>query len=90
MNGTETAHRGRRLEKGPFMTTTEKKLYTIHEFCKAYGIGRGLFYAEAKAGLLPVVTIGSQPRIKAADADAWFASLTPHYTNATNGQGEGA
>ena len=73
--GTETAHRGRRLDKGPFMTTAEKKFYTIYEFCDAFGIGPGFFLAEARSGRLRVVKIGSQPRVKVAAADAWFASL---------------
>ena len=55
--------------------TTTKELYTVREFCDAFGNGRTTFYAEVKAGRLRLVKIGTASRVTRADADSWVASL---------------
>ncbi len=54
---------------------TEKQLYTVTEFCAAYGIGRTTFYAEVKAKRLRMVKLGSGSRVTRTDAEAWVAQL---------------
>ena len=52
-----------------------KELYTVTEFCEAYGIGRTTFYREVGEGKLRVVKIGAATRVRRADAEAWADAL---------------
>lgn len=53
----------------------QRELYTVTEFCEAYGIGRTTFYAEVKAGKLRTVKIGAATRVRRSDAQGWADSL---------------
>lgn len=57
------------------MNTTEKKAYSINEFCQLFSIGRTKTYDEIKEGRLPIIKIGSRTLIKADDANQWLESL---------------
>lgn len=70
--GSEAANGWRQIRKGPLVT---KELYTVAQFCEAYGIGRTTFYAEVKAGRLRTVKIGAATRVRRTDAETWANSL---------------
>jgi excisionase family DNA binding protein len=53
----------------------QHELFTVPQFCEAYGISRTTFYAEVKAGRLRIVKIGAATRVRRADAQAWADSL---------------
>lgn len=63
-------------------------IYTIPEFCKAYGLSRPSFYRRAAAGSMPPVRkIGKKSVIAVADAAAWFAALPTGITSGSFGRG---
>ena len=49
--------------------------YTIKGFCRAFGIGRSLAYAEITAGRLRIRKAGRRTLVLKVDADAWANSL---------------
>ena len=55
--------------------TTEKRAYTIREFCDAFSIGQTKYHAEVNAGRLKVHKFGGKSLIARADAEAWLAAL---------------
>jgi excisionase family DNA binding protein len=55
--------------------TTEKRAYTIAQFCSAYGIGPTTLNEEVQAGRLTVRRVGRRVLISADDADRWFNGL---------------
>lgn len=54
------------------MTDHVQKCLHVNQFCQAYGIGRTTFYAEVKAGHLPIVKIGNRTLVRVVDAEAWI------------------
>jgi len=52
-----------------------KQLYSVAEFCEAYGIGRTTFYAEVNAGRLRIVKLGTLTRVRVSDAENWADNL---------------
>jgi excisionase family DNA binding protein len=54
-----------------------KRLLTVAEFCKTYGVGRTRAYALINAGVIMAVKIGVSTRITADSAESWAASLPP-------------
>ena len=51
------------------------QLLRIEEFCSRYGVSRSTVYRLRARNAITLFKIGNASRIKAADADAWFASL---------------
>lgn len=52
-----------------------QRAYTPAGFCAAYGIGKTTFYAEVKAGYLPIRKVGRRTLILIADAERWERNL---------------
>ncbi len=52
-----------------------KELYSVNEFCQAFGVCRSTFYNEVRAGRIRTVKLGATLRVKRADAMAWLDSL---------------
>lgn len=62
-----------------------KELYTVTEFCEAYGIGRTYFYSEVNAGKLKITKLGGGTRVRRTDAESWADSLpTTHDVSPRN------
>jgi len=55
--------------------TTERRAYTIVEFCDAYRIGRTKLWQLVKAGELLTKLVGRRVLIDAASAETWYAGL---------------
>lgn len=53
----------------------ETAVYTIHDFAKAFGIGRTKLYEEINAGRLRARKAGKRTLILKTDADDWVNSL---------------
>jgi len=56
-------------------------LITIEDFQKAYRVSRSTVYRLKERGELAFVHIGRAVRIRRADAEAWFASLSEASAN---------
>lgn len=50
-------------------------LYRVLEFCAAFGISRGTFYALVKRGELRPIKIGKATRVPRAEAERWQREL---------------
>ncbi|WP_454628445.1 hypothetical protein [Bradyrhizobium cenepequi] len=48
---------------------------SIDEFCRRYCVGKTKAYAEAKAGRLQMLKIGSKTVVARAEAQRWLNSL---------------
>lgn len=59
-----------------------KELYSVKEFCQAFGICRSTFYIEVRAGRIRTVKLGTTLRVKRVDAMAWLESLPENPTAA--------
>lgn len=55
--------------------TDTRRAYTPSDFCQAYGIGKTTFYAEIRAGRLPVRKVGRRTLVLASDAERWEMEL---------------
>jgi excisionase family DNA binding protein len=51
------------------------RAFSINEFCRQYGIGRTMAYAEIATGRLRAVKAGRRTLITHNAAEAWLASL---------------
>lgn len=49
--------------------------YTVASFCRAYGIGRTMFYAEVKSGRIEVRKLGKRTLVLRDVAEQWAHSL---------------
>jgi excisionase family DNA binding protein len=56
---------------GQMPITDGVRMISVDEFCRRYGIGRTLTYAEIKAGRLRSCKIGRRRVIRIDDAEAW-------------------
>jgi len=54
---------------------------TIADFQRQYNVSRSTVYRLNERRLLPFVHVGRAVRIKRADAENWFASLTGNEAN---------
>jgi excisionase family DNA binding protein len=53
----------------------DKAAFDLADFCRHYSIGRVKTYEYINAGQLRAVKVGRKTLIRAADAEAWLASL---------------
>ena len=58
------------------------RAYTIHEFGRAFKIGRTKTWQLIRDGQLRAVSVGSKRLIRADDAEAWLAGLGGNSKNA--------
>jgi excisionase family DNA binding protein len=56
-------------------SASEKRAFSIAEFCDRYGIRRTKTYHEIKAGRLRIVKVGRRSLVTETDAEAWLAAL---------------
>lgn len=54
---------------------TEKRAFSIAEFCSRFGVGRTTTYGEIKAKRLQVVKAGKRTLIPADAAKSWLKNL---------------
>ncbi len=47
------------------------EMWRVNDFCKAFGIGRTLFYQEVKAGKIQIVKVGARTLIPKIAAYKW-------------------
>ncbi len=53
-----------------------REVYSVAEFCRAYGVSRSMFYKLRKAGTGPrTCTIGRKTLVSATAAREWFHSI---------------
>jgi hypothetical protein len=52
-----------------------KLAYSVPEFLKATGLGRGRFYNEVNTGRLRLTKVGRRSLVLADDARAWIDAL---------------
>jgi hypothetical protein len=57
------------------MTQENIEAYSVRAFCRAFGIGRTLFYSEVKSGRIEVRKLGKRTLILKEAADRWAAAL---------------
>lgn len=61
------------------MTNTDtviKRVYSVNEFCAAYGLGRTSVYNEIQSGRLKVAKVGKRTLVPIEEADRWLAERT--------------
>jgi excisionase family DNA binding protein len=56
---------------------SEKRAFSIEEFCRRFGIGRTRAYEELKFGRLRARKVGRRTVITEDDAEAWLRRLPP-------------
>jgi hypothetical protein len=54
---------------------TEKRAFSVAEFCERYGIGRTSAYEEIAAGRLQVAKAGKRTLVSADAAESWLRNL---------------
>jgi hypothetical protein len=54
---------------------TDKRMLSVADFCRLFGIGRTLAYSEMKAGRLRYCLCGRKRLIRTDDAEAWSLSI---------------
>lgn len=55
----------------------DAEVFSVREFCTAYGISRALFYKLVKAGRAPaLMKVGRRTLISRSAATLWQASVT--------------
>jgi excisionase family DNA binding protein len=54
--------------------TEDKRMISVAEFCRLYGIGKTISYAEMAAGHLRFCKVGRSRLIRVDDAEAWSIS----------------
>lgn len=59
----------------PLGLVAGKAAFSMDEFCKAFGVKRGLAYEEIKEGRLKIRKAGRRTLIRAVDARQWLDSL---------------
>jgi len=60
-------------------TQTERKAYSIPQFCEAYGISRSKLYVALKKGEGPrIMKFGGRTLISVEAAEAWRVELEAH------------
>jgi hypothetical protein len=52
----------------------EPRVYSVADFCVAYGIGRTKVYEEINAGYLTVCKVGDRTIIEPGEGQRWLAS----------------
>ena len=62
------------------------RLYTVKQFCAAYGCGRTRCYDLIAAGKIEAVKDGPKTLIPVESAEAWAASLPRFKSGAANAQ----
>ena len=67
----ETEHSLRAFEN----FVTQKRAYSVREFCLAYGIGKTKVYALFASGDLKPVRLGRKNLIRDKEAESWFDRL---------------
>jgi excisionase family DNA binding protein len=55
--------------------STERKFFTVAQFCARYQVSRSTTYRLAHQGALNIVKCGRASRILASEAEAWRADL---------------
>ena len=65
-------------------TTERKRMISVAEFCRLYGIGKSLAYAEMASGHLRFCKIGRSRRVRVDDAEAWSISTRQPLPSAAN------
>jgi excisionase family DNA binding protein len=63
--------------------TEHRRMISVAEFCRLYGIGKTMAYAEMLAGRLRFCKVGRSRRIRMDDAEAW--SISTRQTPPTDG-----
>jgi hypothetical protein len=58
-------------------TQAAKRLFTVNEFCAAYGTGRSKTYDLIRRGLLKARKLDGKTMIRAEDAEAFVERLPP-------------
>ncbi len=53
----------------------QKELWSVDEFCAAFGVGKTRAFAMIKSGALEGVMVGASRRITRRSIEAWLASL---------------
>lgn len=54
---------------------SDRRVLTVAEFVRGYGVSTSSFYRMRAAGLIPTRKVGARTVILRDDAEAWFASL---------------
>ena len=54
----------------------QREVYSVAEFCHAYGVSRSMFYKLQKAGTGPrLCKVGRKTLVSARSASEWLASI---------------
>ncbi|MCX7358954.1 MAG: helix-turn-helix domain-containing protein [Alphaproteobacteria bacterium] len=64
------------------------RLYTVKQFCAAYGCGRTRCYELIATGKIEAVKDGPKTLIPVESAEAWAASLPRFKSGAANAQAQ--
>lgn len=56
-------------------TPADRELWTVDDFCRAFGVGKTRAFAMLKRGEIEGVMIGASRRITRRSIEAWLANL---------------
>ena len=56
-------------------TKSDKRAFSIAEFCSLYDVGRTTAYSEIKAKRLQIVKVGKRTLVPADAAESWLKNL---------------
>lgn len=57
------------------MSQSDPRVFSIPDFCRAFGVGRTTAYLHLRAGLLKAIKVGRRTLITRESAIAWLAAL---------------
>ncbi len=62
-------------------TTTDRKFYSVREFCHRNSIGKTTFFALVKSGAITTLKMGARTLVSAESEKAWHETLGARSTN---------